>query len=388
MQYNFDKLPQRRGTHSMKWDAGDENVLPFWVADMDFSVAPAIQQAILRRAQHDIYGYVWVQQDYYESVARWFERRHNLKLQTEWMTYTAGVVPAIAMILRALTTKDDCILIQTPVYNHFFYTLENSGRETVCSPLVRQGDTYVIDFDDFERRCADERVKVFLLCNPQNPVGRVWTREELQRMADICLRHGVTIIADEIHGELTMPDYEYTPFVSLSEEVLQHTVMCTSATKAFNIAGLLMCNITCADPTMRERINHQLAVGELRGANPFGLAATMAAYDEGADWLDALRQYLYDNYLLLRRTLEEQVPQCEVIKLEGTYLVWVDCRALGLSSEALEGALKREAGIWLNAGSHYGEDGDGYMRWNIGCPRKLLTEGLQRFVEFVKGLSR
>lgn len=384
MSYNFDKVTPRRGTHSMKWDAGDEDVLPFWVADMDFNVAPAIHCAILNRVLHPIYGYVWVQRDYYECIARWFERRHQLHLDPEWMTYTAGVVPAIAMIIRALTTEQDAVLVQTPVYNHFFITLTNSGRETVSSPLIRQGDTYVVDFDDFERRCADERVKLFLLCNPHNPVGRVWTREELQRMADICLRHGVTIISDEIHGELTMPGYEYTPLVSLSEEVLQHTVMCTSATKAFNIAGLLMCNITCADSTMRERINNQLAVGELRGANPFGLAATMAAYDDSANWLDELREYLWGNYEYLRTTLQREVPQCSVTKLEGTYLVWIDCHAFGLSSEGLETKLKREAKIWLNAGSRYGQDGEGYMRWNIGCPRQILAEGLRRFVEFAK----
>jgi len=379
MKYDFDELIPRRGTNSYKWDsAADADVLPLWVADMDFRTAPCIMEALRRRMEHGIFGYTRVPDAYYQAVIDWFGRRHGWRIDKEWIIYTSGVVPALSAIIKALTEPGDRVLVQTPVYNCFFSSIRNNGCELVSSPLVRDGNTYRMDFDDLERKAADPRTKLLLLCNPHNPVGRVWTREELLRVGDICLRNGVRVISDEIHCELTLPGHEYIPFASLSEAFQANAIACLSPSKAFNIAGLQIANIVSSDEEVRRRIDRAININEVCDVNPFGVEALVAAYNCGADWLDALNAYLYENYRCLCDYFAEHLPQLPVTKLEGTYLVWVDCRALRLSSAELAERLLERQKLWLNEGSMYGAEGEGLLRINIACPRSRLLEALGR----------
>ena len=287
MDYNFDEIVPRRGTRSYKWDsAADADVLPMWVADMDFRTLPAIVETLQRRVAHGIFGYTKVPDAYYEAIVRWFSARHGWTMDREWIIYTIGVVPAVSAIIKAMTQPGDQVIVQTPVYNCFFSSIRNNGCEIVSSPLVRKDDTYVIDFDDLEAKASSPKAKVFLLCNPHNPAGRVWTPEELRRMGDICIRHGVFIIADEIHCELIQPGYVYTPFASLGGEYVKHSSVCISPSKAFNIAGLQIANIVTADEETRKKIDRAINVNEVCDVNPFGVEALIAAYsEEGSEWL-------------------------------------------------------------------------------------------------------
>jgi len=388
MKYDFDKQVSRRGTHSYKWDSAKSGeVLPMWVADMDFHTAPAIVEALHRRVEHGIFGYTRVPDSYYEAVTGWFSRRHGWEIDREWMIYTSGVVPAVSAVIKALAAPGDKVLVQTPVYNCFFSSIRNNGCEVVCSPLSYAGGTYTMDFDDLERKAADPKVKLMLLCNPHNPVGRVWTREELVRAGNICLRYGVTVVSDEIHGELAFPGHAYLPFASLSDGFLHHSVTCLSPSKAFNIAGLQIANIVCADEGMRRKIDKAININEVCDVNPFGVIATIAAYNEGEEWLEQLLDYLYGNYIRMRDFCREHLPDFPIAKLEGTYLVWMDCRVLGIPSEVLEQRLIDDAGLWLNAGTMYGAEGEGFMRWNIACPQATLAKGLKHFADFVRNMK-
>lgn len=385
MIYDFDTIIPRRGTNSYKWDsAEDSGVLPLWVADMDFRTAPTIVNALQQRIEHGIFGYTRVPEAYYEAVTNWFVRRHRWTIHREWIIYTSGVVPAVSAVIKALTVPGDKVLVQTPVYNCFFSSIRNNGCETVINPLIYESNAFTVDFDDLERKAADPKVKVMLLCNPHNPAGRVWTREELTRIGEICIRNGVTVVSDEIHCELVFRGHTYTPFASLSEEFLRHSVTCLSPSKAFNIAGLQIANIVCADACTRSKIDKAININEVCDVNPFGIIATIAAYNEGEEWLLQLLDYLYRNYLSMLDFCRTYLPEFPVSVLEGTYLVWMDCRKLQIPSEILEHRLKDEVGLWLNAGTMYGSDGEGFMRWNIACPHAVLTEGLNRFRDFIR----
>lgn len=380
MKYDFDEIVPRRGTCSYKWDSMDnEDIVPMWVADMDFRTAPAIVEALQRRVAHGIFGYTRVPDSYYDALTGWFGRRHGWDIDRDWIIYTSGVVPALSAVIKALTVPGDKVLIQTPVYNCFFSSIRNNGCEMVSNPLVYKDNGYSIDYEDFERKTADPSVKVMILCNPHNPAGRVWTRDELMRIGTICIRNGVTVISDEIHCEFVYPGHTYTPFASISEEFLQHSVTCVSPSKAFNIAGLQIANIICADEEMRSRIDRAINVNEVCDVNPFGVIALQAAYNEGEEWLMQLNEYLYGNYSFMREFCRKNLPDFPLTTLEGTYLVWMDCSALGVASEELERELMDEAGLRLNAGTMYGSDGEGFMRWNIACPRATLKVGLKRF---------
>lgn len=385
MKYDFDRQITRRGTNSYKWDSAvSDNVLPLWVADMDFHTAPAITDALRRRVEHGIFGYTRVPDTYYNAVTNWFARRHRMTFRREWMIYTSGVVPAVSATIKALTKPGDKVMVQTPVYNCFFSSIRNNGCEVVSSPLTPDGRSYTMDYGDLERKASDPQVKVMLLCNPHNPTGRVWTREELARLGDICFSHGVTVIADEIHCELVFPGHRYTPFASVSEDFCRRSVTCVSPSKAFNMAGLQIANIICADNALRARIDRAININEVCDVNPFGVIATEAAYNEGGEWLEQLTGYLYGNYQYMCDFCREHLPDYPLATLEGTYLVWMDCRTLGIGSHELEERLIAEADLWLNAGSMYGAEGEGFMRWNIACPRARLAEGLRRFAAFAR----
>lgn len=387
MKYDFDEIIDRRGTNCVKWDSAENpDVLPMWMADMDFRTAPAIIDALRRRVDHGIFGYTRVPQNYYDAITGWFARRHGWNIDKNWIIYTSGVVPALSAIIKALTMPGDKVLIQTPVYNCFFSSIRNNGCEIVESSLVHADNTYSIDFEDLERKASDPKVKAMILCNPHNPAGRVWGRDELIRIGEICIRHDVVVIADEIHCELVMPGYEYTPFASISEEFSRHSVSCVSPSKAFNIAGLQIANIVCADAGRRAKIDRAININEVCDVNPFGVIALQSAYNEGAEWLDQLLEYIHGNYEYMRRFCEEHLPDFPITKLEGTYLVWMDCRKFGMTSAELEKRLIEEAGLWLNAGTMYGQDGEGFMRWNIACPRARMIEGLRRFEKLAKNI--
>ena len=349
-----------------------------WVADMNFRTAPAIVDALSRRVEHGIFGYTKVPDAYYDAVVRWFGSRHHWQIDPRWMIYTSGVVPALSAIIKALTEPGDKVIVQTPAYNCFFSSIRNDGCELSANNLVYRGGRYTIDFDDLEAKAADQRAKLLLLCNPHNPVGRVWTQEELLRIGEICLRHGVMVVADEIHCELTYEGHDYTPFASLSDELLQHSVTCISLSKAFNLAGLQIANIVAADDAVRRRIDRAININEVCDVNPFGVIATIAAYGEGGAWLDALRKYLWENYEYLRRFFAERLPQYPVLPLEGTYLVWIDCRASGLDSDAVTARLQEQQRLMVNPGTMYGPGGEGCIRLNIACPRTQLADGLER----------
>ena len=384
MKYDFDKITDRRATNSYKWDSAPEGVLPMWVADMDFRTAPAIIDALQKRVAHGIFGYTRVPDAYYDAVTSWFSRRHGWDIDREWIIYTSGVVPAVSAVIKALTVPGDKVIVQTPVYNCFFSSIRNNGCEIVSNPLRRIGDTYEMDFDALERCAADPRAKVMLLCNPHNPAGRVWTPDELTRLGNICLRNGVTVVADEIHCELVYQGFKYTPFASLSDAFLHRSVTCVSPSKAFNIAGLQIANIVAFDNDLRRRIDKAININEVCDVNPFGVAATIAAYNEGEEWLCQLLDYLHGNYEAMAEFCRRELPEFPIARLEGTYLVWMDCSSLGMSSDALEHALLDDACLWLNAGTMYGAEGEGYMRWNIACPRSVMLDGLSRFLNFVR----
>ena len=386
MKYNFDEIVPRRNTLSYKWDsAADGEVLPMWVADMDFRTAPAIVEALQKRVSHGIFGYTRVPDAYYDAVFNWFGRRHGWKIRRERMIYTSGVVPALSAIIKALTVPGDKVVVQTPVYNCFFSSIRNNGCTLVSNPLVRVEDTWKMDFEDLEQKVSDPKAKLFLLCNPHNPAGRVWTQEELTRMGEICFRHDVMIISDEIHCELVFPEYRYIPFASISEEFAARSVTCISPSKAFNMAGLQIANIVAPDEEVRRKIDKAININEVCDVNPFGVLATIAAYNEGEEWLVQLLDYLKGNYLWMRDFCRKYLPQFPVSRLEGTYLVWMDCSPLHQSSEELERNLMKESRLWLNAGAMYGAEGEGFMRWNIACPRSVLEEGLNRFCKYVCG---
>ena len=386
MRYDFDEIVPRRNTLSYKWDsAADEDMLPMWVADMDFRTAPAIVEALQKRVSHGVFGYTRVPDAYYDAVVGWFDRRHGWKIRRERMIYTSGVVPALSAVIKALTVPGDKVVVQTPVYNCFFSSVRNNGCTLVSNPLLRVEDTWKVDFEDLERKVSDPKVKLFLLCNPHNPAGRVWTKEELARMGEICFRHDVMVISDEIHCELVFLEYRYTPFASISEKFAARSVVCISPSKAFNMAGLQIANIVAPDEEVRQKIDKAINVNEVCDVNPFGVLATIAAYNEGEEWLVQLLDYLKGNYLWMRDFCRNHLSQFPVGRLEGTYLVWMDCSSLHQSSEELEQNLMKEARLWLNAGTMYGAEGEGFMRWNIACPRSVLEEGLKRFCKYVCG---
>lgn len=378
--FDFDTVINRRGTNSYKWDiVKEEDVIPLWVADMDFKAAPAILEALKKRVEHGVFGYTLVPDSYYEAIINWFARRHNWQIDRSWIIYTTGVVPAVSCAIKALTLPGEKVLIQTPDYNCFFSSIKNNGCEVAENELVRRGDSYEVDFEDFERQCADEKTTVFLLCNPHNPAGRLWTKEELERMNDICLAHGVRVISDEIHCELVMPGHRFTPFAAISDACRDNSVVLNSPTKAFNIAGLQIANIICADPAMRRRIDRAVNINEVCDVNPFGVVALQAAYNESEEWLDSLNHYIWGNYLALKEFIAKELPRLEVTRLEGTYLAWVDIKATGLTSDEAYGKLMKEGRVYVNSGTMYGRRaGEGYLRINLACPRATLLEGMKR----------
>lgn len=384
MEYDFSRPTERRGTDSYKWDSAPEtDIIPLWVADMDFETFPAITEALQRRVAHGIFGYTRVPEAYYEAVCNWFGKRHGWHINREDIIYTSGVVPAVSAVIKALTLPGDQVIVQGPVYNCFFSSIRNNGCETVSNSLIYNKEElrYEIDFDDLERKLAHERARLMLLCNPHNPGGRVWTRDELTHVAELCHKYGVRVVSDEIHCELTLYDNEYVPFGSLPDELSRGSITCCSPSKAFNTAGLQIANIVCRDAEVRNRIDRAININEVCDVNPFGVIALQAAYsDEGYEWLTQLRAYISSNYDLLRERFARELPKCKVMRMEGTYLAWIDCSELHISSDEIEEMLMHENKVWVNAGSMYGTEGAAFIRINMACTSELLNEGITRIV--------
>ncbi len=384
MEYDFSRPTERRGTDSYKWDSAPEtDIIPLWVADMDFETFPCITEALQRRVAHGIFGYTRVPEAYYEAVCNWFGKHHGWHINREDIIYTSGVVPAVSAVIKALTLPGDQVIVQGPVYNCFFSSIRNNGCETVSNSLIYNKEElrYEIDFDDLERKLAHERARLMLICNPHNPGGRVWTRDELTRVAELCHKYGVRVVSDEIHCELTLYDNEYVPFGSLPDELSHGSITCCSPSKAFNTAGLQIANIVCRDAEVRNRIDRAININEVCDVNPFGVIALQAAYsDEGYEWLTQLRAYISSNYDLLRERFARELPKCKVMRMEGTYLAWIDCLELHISSDEIEEMLIHENKVWVNAGSMYGTEGAAFIRINMACTSELLNEGITRIV--------
>ncbi len=373
----FDECPDRRDTNSYKWDSVRCEV-PMWVADMDFRTAPCIIDALRRRVDHGVFGYTCVQPPFYDALCGWFSSRHGYDIDRDMVILTPGIVPAISAIIKALVLPGEGVIVQTPVYNCFYSCVRNNGCNLLENTLIKvpASDpgtfTYSMDFDDLENMCARPDAKLLLLCNPGNPSGRLWTRDELSRVADICRRHSVRILSDEIHCELTMPGTEYVPFATVDPSA----VVCVSPTKAFNIAGLQISAIVCPDAVTRAAVDRAVNINEVCDVNPFGVEALKAAYTpEGAEWLDALREYLAENYRIARSMLLESLPDVEISRLEATYLPWVDVSPLGLTGTEAESLILDKTGVRVNAGAMYGDDR--FIRLNIACPREMLVRGLE-----------
>lgn len=378
MDFNFDEWVDRRDTDCIKWDAAESDVLPMWIADMDFKAAPVIRQALLDRAAHGVFGYTQTPPRFYDAISRWWAKQHGLRVPTDWIIPVTGVIPALSAIVRALTRAGDKLLMQPPVYNHFFITAKHCGREVVENNLLLRDDRYTIDFDDLEARAADPAVKLFFLCNPHNPVGRSWTADELLRVGEICARNGVIVLSDEIHSDLVFSPHRHTPFASLTGLQGLQSITVSSPSKAFNLAGLQVGYLFSEDEGLRSEIQRVLDVQEMVLLNPFGIEALIAAYEHGADWLAALKAYLMDNFNDLVAFCSAHLPGARVVTLEATYLVWIDCRSVVASAQEFSDELLRREKLWLNPGTLYGRAGEGFLRINIACPRPMLREGLER----------
>ena len=384
MKYNFDEIINRRGTNSYKWDTTAPGVNAMWVADMDFRTAPCITEALRRRVEQGIFGYTFVPDEYYRATVDWFSRRHRWTIDPTHIIYTSGGVPAVSAIIKGMTGPGDKVIVQTPAYNCFFSSIRNNGCQLSSNRLRYENGVYSIDFEDLERRAADPEAKVLLLCNPHNPSGRVWTRAELERVADIAMRNGLFVISDEIHCELTYEGHDYTPFASLGEDIARRCAVCVSPSKAFNIAGLQIANIIAADSEVRRKIDRAINDNEVCDVNPFGVIATIEAYTNGEEWLDALRKYLWGNYVVLRDFFHRELPSYPVTDLEGTYLAWIDCSAAEIGADKLERLLEKEAKVRLNAGTMYGDGGEDFLRINLACPRELIEKALPRIARVLK----
>ena len=383
MQYDFDTPIDRTHTWSIKHDFKKENgkaddILPLWVADMDFRSPDSVVEALKKAVDHGIFGYSRADESYFDAVAAWYQKRHHLTLQPEWMTCTPGIVFALSIAVRAFTQEGDAVLIQPPVYHPFSRAILRNKRTLVENPLVLKDGHYEMDLEDLEQKVLDEHVKLMILCNPHNPVGRVWTREELTALADICLRHHVYVISDEIHGDFVWQGHEQTPYASISEEACLHSMMCTAPSKTFNLAGMATSNLFIPDPEMRRKFRSELLDVGQENMNRLGLFACRAAYEGGGEWLDQLIGYLAGNLALVRDFCKNRVPQIQLVEPEGTYLAWLDCRELGMTDDELMAFFSDDAKVWLDPGTHSGEQGSGFMRFNLGSSRSVIAQALDQ----------
>ena len=388
MASNFNKVINRRNTNSLKWDVG-ENELPMWVADMDFQTAQCVTDAIVAKAKSGVFGYQIVPDAWYDAVINWWQNRHDFSIEREWLCFTTGVVPAITSSIKRLTNVGDNVVVLTPVYDIFFHSIENTGRHVLECPLVYKNGEYRIDFDDLEKKLADPISTMLILCNPHNPVGKVWTRDELKRIGGLCLRHGVTVFSDEIHCDLTAVGVNYTPFASVSDSCAITSLTAISASKAFNLAGLQSAAMFCANPSIRDSVVRGLNSDELAEPNAFAIEGTIAAFsNEGASWLDGLREHIDRNKATTVEFLSSNLPDVKPIAQTATYLMWLDCSAITDDAEGLCDFIRRETGLFVSAGTKYRGNGRYFIRLNVACPEQTLKDGLNRLREGIRKFNK
>ncbi len=389
MKYDFDTIIDRKNTDSIKYDFAAERgkpagLLPLWVADMDFRSPPCVIRALEEKSRHGIFGYSESGAEYFKAVQNWFYENFGWKTERSWLIKTPGVVCAISAAIRALTHEAEAVLIQEPVYYPFAETIRVNRRKLVVNQLHYEGGAYTVDFDDFENEIIKNNVRLFILCSPHNPVGRVWAKEELTRMGDICLRHGVIIVSDEIHADFVFPGHTHSVFAALDPAFAENTVTCTAPSKSFNLAGLQISNIFIQNRIIREKFKDEINKSGYSQLNIMGITACQAAYAEGREWLDALKDYLARNLAFLKGFLLERIPQIRLVEPQGTYLIWLDCTSLGLPGKKLDDLIVHNAGLWLDDGAMFGAGGEGFQRINIACPRSVLEQALVRLEYAVK----
>jgi len=384
VKYNFDRIIERRGTDSIKWDRADlffgrNDLLPMWVADMDFESPPEVVEAIINRAKHGIYGYTARSDSYYESIVSWLSRRHGWEVEKEWISHAPGVVPAVHIAIMALSHPGDKVIVQTPVYYPFFKAIEETGRQLILNPLMESGGRYTMDFEDLERK-IDSRTKIIVLCSPHNPVGRVWTRDELSKLGEICLTRNIKIISDEIHSDLVLGNNRHIPTAKISEEVSSITLTCVAPSKTFNLAGLSAAAVISSSSVLLSDYSNMLSSVGAGMSNVFGTVALQTAYNNGEHWLEELLEYIFGNFEYMRDFLKTNFPEVRVTELEGTYLAWIDFRGTGMSVEELKSFLYEKARVGFEDGSIFGVEGEGFMRVNLACPRALVEEAMKRLI--------
>lgn len=377
MRYDFDSTINRRNTHAIKWLV-EEQELPMWVADMDFPTAPEIQETIAARAAHGVYGYAYLPDEWYSAYQNWWQDRHGLTLERDSLLFCTGVVPAIASVIRKLTTPGEKVLVQSPVYNVFFHCITGNGRLVADNPLLYNGSAYHIDFDDLEQRLADPQTTLMLLCNPHNPIGKCWERETLAEIGRLCKKHHVLVLADEIHCDLTAPGVDYAPFASINDECRNNSITCIAPTKTFNLAGLHTAAVAVPNEVLRHKVRMALSTDDVNSANVFAAEAAVAAFTRGGPWLDALRAYIQKNRETVERFVAEQIPGVKVVPGTATYLLWLDHSGAKGSQDELGPWLRQRTGLFLNDGGAYGENGRRFLRMNVACPRSVVLEGLER----------
>ena len=377
MGYDFDTKTDRRNSNSLKWDVL-ENELPMWVADMDFQTAPEIREAVSDRAEHGIFGYTILPDAWYEAYQYWWQQYHEVRIEKEWMIVCTGVVPAISSAVRKLTTPGENVLVQTPVYNIFFNSIVNNGRNVVESPLGYENGKYYIDFGRLEKDLSNPQTTMMILCNPHNPIGKIWEKEILGKIGELCARHHVTVLSDEIHCDLTAPGMEYIPFASVSETCRKISITALAPTKAFNLAGLQTAAVVVPDKVLRHKMWRALNTDEVAEPNAFAVDAVVAAFTKGKPWLDELREYLQANKEFVKKYIEKELPLLSVVSLDATYLLWIDCGKLTGTSSEFAGFLRKKTGLYLSEGKEYGGNGDLFVRMNIACPREVVQDGMER----------
>lgn len=378
-KYDFESVIDRHDTNCVKWDLFDDDI-PMWVADMDFKVAPPIQDAILKRANHPVYGYTIVPDELFEAYINWWDVNYDLKMSREDMAYSTGVMPSISSMIRCLSDVGDEILIQTPVYHVFFYVIEENNRKVLENELIYENGEYRIDFDDLEEKLS--KVNLMILCNPHNPIGKIWSNDDLARIGKLCKKHDVILITDEIHCDLTDPGVKYNPF-----EMDDYVIRCLSPSKSFNVAGFQSSIVHTTNNELLDKIKTQMHVDNSDSSNVFAATAVMAAYNESGEWLSELKEVLYKNKQIVRDYLENELPVIKLVESDATYLLWLDCSALNVKSKILSEFLRTNQGLFLSAGIDFGQCGDNFLRMNIACPEKLLKEGLARLKAGVIALN-
>ena len=383
MKYDFDTVVNRRGTDASKWEAGAEE-LPMWVADMDFQTAPEIREALRRRVEHGVFGYTEVPERWRQAYVNWWQTRHGFAMEGEALIFCTGVIPAISSAVRKLTTPNEKVIVQTPVYNIFFNCIQNNGCRVSKNPLIYENGQYRMDFEDLEEKMADPQTTLMLLCNPHNPVGKIWDRETLLKVAELAERHHVTIISDEIHCDLTAPGKDYVPFASISKAARDMSIVCVAPTKAFNLAGIQTAAVYVWNPLLRHKIWRALNTDEVAEPNAFAVTAAETAFEKGGDWLDELREYLWENRRIVTEALKAEIPDVFVVEGDATYLLWIDVSALPGNSMEIAGFLRKKTGLYLTGGMQYGTGGEHHLRMNIACPKELLNDGASRLVRGLK----